>query len=127
MKILHSFLILISLLNLINFTISNPNLMSRERYEILKSEASFSMISYEEYSEIFANRDLKMRIESGENTYKQEMDYLKQKKIEEVYEENTKYLKKKNFYLPSQHDCRQVYPQCFEDIIRDQLNCGGCW
>jgi hypothetical protein len=114
----------LSLILLAGFTSS---LMSRERYDLLKSEASFDVIEYEEYLEIFQNKDFEQsRI--GESNYQEELAYLETADVEFVSSENMEGGEVRQLFgFPESYDTRTVFPKCFEDIVRDQENCGGCW
>ena len=82
--------------------------MSRERYELLKSEANFDVMSYEKYSEIFGNLNLSHRMKTGDLTHKKELDFLAENNVEEIYKNNEKYLNATNLNAPSSHDCRDT-------------------
>lgn len=109
------------LFDLISSETLNDGLITKEKYDILKKEAKFELMSYEKYIEIFGGLDLSNRKKYGDLTYKQEIDFLKEKKYGEVYSPI------RDYTVPSTYDCRSVFPDCFDNIIRDQLNCGGCW
>jgi hypothetical protein len=138
---------------LINDNINDTNekgVMTRERYEILKASASFTVMPYEKFLKIFGEIDFNEKKKTGEITHKQELAFLAENNIEEIsHKEETEKsetrslsesqenssnlnLKANNISLgadviPVNHDSRRVYPDCFKNIVRDQQNCGGCW
>jgi C1A family cysteine protease len=100
-------------------------LISEERYEILKNDATFSVTSYEKYLELFKDKDISKRIEAGEISHSQEVLFLAENNYQEISKENLKDSLKAS--LPDNYDSRNTFPSCFKNIVHDQLNCGGCW
>jgi len=121
---------IIALISLVLLANVSSTLMSRERYELLKSEATFDVIEYEEYLNIFSKKDFEQSKQAGEYTYQQELAYLETNadKIEQIYGSQLEGGEVRKLQVfPLAYDTRTVYPQCFVDIVRDQMNCGGCW
>ena len=118
-------LAIISTLLLANFSLC---LMDRERYETLKSEATFDVIEYEEYLQIFAKKDFEQAKLAGEYSYQQELAYIETGNVEHVFADNIEGGQVRQLaILPDSYDTRVIYPQCFVDVVKDQLDCGGCW
>ena len=120
-------LLLISLVLLANVS---STLMSRERYELLKSEASFDVLEYEEYLRIFSKKNFEQSKQAGEYTHQQELAYLENNadKVEHVYGSQMEGGEVRQLAaLPESYDTRNIYPQCFVDVVKDQMDCGGCW
>jgi hypothetical protein len=122
--------VLIALLSLVLLTNVFSTLMSRERYELLKSEASFDVLEYEEYLKIFSKKNFEQSKQAGEYTYQQELSYLEtnSEKVEHVYGSQMEGGEVRQLTaLPTFYDSRSIYPQCFADVVKDQMDCGGCW
>lgn len=108
---------------------NEKGIMTKERYELLKANASFDVMPYEKFLKIFGEVDLNKK--AGEITHKQELTFLAENKIEEISHneetENEKSFGRNLQVLPVNYDSRDKYPDCFKNIVRDQMNCGGCW
>lgn len=109
--------------------ISSP-LMTRERYELLKSEANFNVMEYEEYVNLFNNRDFDAHKKAGEFTHQQELSYLETATNVEIISSDNGEAKKEVRqlgFIPDKYDSREKYPDCFKNVVKDQMDCGGCW
>ena len=121
---------LIALISLVLLANISSNLMSRERYELLKSEATFDVIEYENYLSIFSKKNFEQSKQAGEYTYQQELAYLETNSynIEHVYGSQMEGGEVRQLAaFPTSYDTRTIYPKCFVDVVKDQMNCGGCW
>jgi len=103
-------------------------LMDRERYELLKSGANFDVLEYEQYVQIFAKKDFENSRLAGEYTYQQELAFLESDRVVHVYSNKLEggEVRQLGAY-PDFYDTRAVYPGCFTDVVKDQMDCGGCW
>lgn len=122
--------VLLALISLVLLANVSSTLMSRERYELLKSEASFDVLEYEEYLSIFSKKNFEQSKQAGEYTYQQELAYLETNsdKVEHVFGSQMEGGEVRQLTaLPVAYDTRTVLPQCFVDVVKDQMDCGGCW
>lgn len=126
-----NYLILISFAVFILLIVSSSSkVYTEEEYKVLQEKATFNLLPYETYYEMFKDKKIGLG-----------------KTVEELYHENKlaheEYLQNKSkdflpnidfeteslasYSLPLQYDPKAYYPQCFNQPIKDQGTCGSCY
>lgn len=124
------FITIITLLVFSSLILTNSEVISRERYEKIKSKASFDVIDYEDYLANYAYKQQYAFTHSYEESLLSEED-----DYDDYTNKNFKFLDGENIFqsyiesitIPYEFNWAKKVPECFTVPIKDQDSCGSCY